>query len=140
MGGCVNKQDLEMVSVTKRYGTTVAVQSVSYKFKADSYTCLLGPSGCGKSSTLRMIAGHESVSEGSIVLGGRDISHLPPAQRGTAMMFQNYALFPHLSVLDNVAFSLKMKGESKSDRHKSAGEILELVDLTELANRMPDQL
>ena len=64
-----------------------------------------------------MIAGHESVSEGSIVLGGRDISHLPPAQRGTAMMFQNYALFPHLSVLDNVAFSLKMKGDSKSDRH-----------------------
>ena len=140
MGECVNKQDLEMVSVTKRYGTTVAVQSVSYKFKADSYTCLLGPSGCGKSSTLRMIAGHESVSEGSIVLSGRDISHLPPAQRGTAMMFQNYALFPHLSVLDNVAFSLKMKGDSKSDRHRSAGEILELVDLTELANRMPDQL
>ena len=84
MGGCVNKQDLEMVSVTKKYGTTVAVQSISYKFKTDSYTCLLGPSGCGKSSTLRMIAGHESVSEGSIVLGGRDISHLPPAQRGTA--------------------------------------------------------
>ena len=136
----MNKQDLEMVSVTKKYGTTVAVQSISYKFKTDSYTCLLGPSGCGKSSTLRMIAGHESVSEGSIVLGGRDISHLPPAQRGTAMMFQNYALFPHLSVLDNVAFSLKMKGDLKSDRHKSAGEILELVDLTELANRMPDQL
>ena len=129
-----------MVSVTKRYGTTVAVQSVSHNFKPDSYTCLLGPSGCGKSSTLRMIAGHESVSEGSIVLGGRDISYLPPAQRGTAMMFQNYALFPHLSVLDNVAFSLKMKGASKSDRQKSAGEILELVDLTELANRMPDQL
>ena len=72
----MNKQDLEMVSVTKKYGTTVAVQSISYKFKTDSYTCLLGPSGCGKSSTLRMIAGHESVSEGSIVLGGRDISHL----------------------------------------------------------------
>ena len=77
------EQDLKMVSVTKRYGTTVAVQSVSYNFKPDSYTCLLGPSGCGKSSTLRMIAGHESVSEGSIVLGGRDISYLPPAQRGT---------------------------------------------------------
>ena len=136
----MSNQDLKLVSVTKRYGTTVAVQSVSYSFKPDSYTCLLGPSGCGKSSTLRMIAGHESVSEGSIVLSGRDISHLPPAQRGTAMMFQNYALFPHLSVLDNVAFSLKMRGASKSDRNKSAGEILELVDLTELSNRMPDQL
>ena len=74
------------------------------------------------------------------MLGGRDISYLPPAQRGTAMMFQNYALFPHLSVLDNVAFSLKMKGASKSDRYRSAGEILELVDLIELASRMPDQL
>ncbi len=136
----MSKQDLEMVSVTKRYGATVAVDAINYKFKSASYTCLLGPSGCGKSSTLRMIAGHESVSDGSIVLAGRDISHLPPAQRGTAMMFQNYALFPHLSVLDNVAFSLKMKGTDKADRHAQAGEMLELVDLSDLADRMPDQL
>ena len=103
-------KELELVQVTKRYGGTVAVDAVSHHFKPGSYTCLLGPSGCGKSSTLRMIAGHESVSDGSILLGGRDISDLPPAKRGTAMMFQNYALFPHLSVIDNVAFSLKMKG------------------------------
>lgn len=136
----MKKQDLELVSVTKRYGATVAVDAINYHFKSNSYTCLLGPSGCGKSSTLRMIAGHESVSDGSILLAGRDISHLPPAQRGTAMMFQNYALFPHLSVLDNVAFSLKMKGVETAKRHKQAREMLDLVDLTILADRLPDQL
>ena len=136
----MSKQDLELVSVTKRYGTTIAVDAINYRFKADSYTCLLGPSGCGKSSTLRMIAGHESVSDGSIVLDGRDISHLPPAQRGTAMMLQNYALFPHLSVLDNVAFSLKMQGVDTAKRHTQARDMLDLVDLTSLADRLPDQL
>ena len=132
--------DLELVKVTKRYGNTVAVDAVSHHFRSSSYTCLLGPSGCGKSSTLRMIAGHETVSDGSIVLGGRDVSHLPPAKRGTAMMFQNYALFPHLSVLDNVAFSLKMKGVDQATRRKSAAEMLELVDLTALGDRLPAQL
>ena len=132
--------DLELVKVTKRYGNTVAVDAVSHHFRSSSYTCLLGPSGCGKSSTLRMVAGHESVSDGSIVLGGRDVSHLPPAKRGTAMMFQNYALFPHLSVIDNVAFSLKMKGVDQATRRKSAAEMLELVDLTALGDRLPAQL
>ena len=136
----MSNQDLELVSVTKRYGATVAVDAINYRIKSNSYTCILGPSGCGKSSTLRMIAGHESVSDGSIVLDGRDISHLPPAQRGTAMMFQNYALFPHLSVLDNVAFSLKMKGVETAKRHKEARDMLALVDLTNLADRLPDQL
>lgn len=134
------KHDLELVSVTKRYGATVAVDAIQHKFQPSSYTCLLGPSGCGKSSTLRMIAGHESVTEGSILLSGRDISLLPPASRGTAMMFQNYALFPHLSVRDNVAFSLKMKGADVKDRHTKANEMLELVDLTALSDRLPDQL
>jgi putative spermidine/putrescine transport system ATP-binding protein len=134
------KHDLELVNVTKRYGPTVAVDAIQHRFQPSSYTCLLGPSGCGKSSTLRMIAGHESVTKGVILLSGRDISALPPAQRGTAMMFQNYALFPHLSVLDNVAFSLKMKGVDVKERHTKAGEMLELVDLTALAGRLPDQL
>ena len=133
-------QDLELVSVTKRYGATVAVNAINHHFKPASYTCLLGPSGCGKSSTLRMIAGHENVSDGSILLAGRDISYLPPAKRGTAMMFQSYALFPHLSVVDNVAFSLKMKGVDTVTRRAKADEMLELVDLTALADRLPDQL
>jgi len=133
-------QDIELISLTKRYGQTLAVDAINHHFRANSYACLLGPSGCGKSSTLRMMAGHESVTDGSILLGGSDISHLPPAKRGTAMMFQNYALFPHLSVLDNVAFSLKMRGEDAALRRKKAAEMLELVDLTALADRFPDQL
>ena len=132
--------DLELVSVTKRYGHTVAVDAISYHFGAGTYACLLGPSGCGKSSTLRMIAGHESVSEGAITLAGRDISSLPPAKRGTAMMFQNYALFPHLSVRDNVAFSLRMQGVDAATRHARAGEMLELVDMSNLSDRLPAQL
>jgi putative spermidine/putrescine transport system ATP-binding protein len=132
--------DLELVGLTKRYGTALAVNSISHLFRAGSYVCLLGPSGCGKSSTLRMIAGHESVTDGAIILGGQDVAMLPPAQRGTAMMFQSYALFPHLSVRDNVAFSLKMKGVDKSTRHAEADNLLELVGMSNLADRLPAQL
>ncbi|SMX34603.1 ABC transporter ATP-binding protein [Actibacterium lipolyticum] len=132
--------DLELVHLTKRYGDTVAVRDLNYVFSAGSYVCLLGPSGCGKSSTLRMIAGHESVSDGSIVLDGQDVSYLPPAKRGTAMMFQSYALFPHLTVRDNVGFSLRMKGVDKPTRDAKANELLELVDMGEYADRLPAQL
>ena len=132
--------DLELSRVTKRYGTTVAVDDVSHLFKAGTYVCLLGPSGCGKSSTLRMIAGHESITEGAVLLSGKDVSRLPPARRGTAMMFQSYALFPHLTVTDNVAFSLKMKGVDAVTRRKKAAELLELVDMTRYAARLPAQL
>ncbi len=132
--------DLELVSLTKRYGDTVAVDAIHHLFHAGTYACLLGPSGCGKSSTLRMIAGHETVTDGAILLGGHDISRLPPAQRGTAMMFQNYALFPHLSVADNVAFSLRMKGVDVPERKKRADEMLDLVDMTAYADRLPAQL
>lgn len=134
------KNDLELVSVTKRYDSAVAVDNVSHLFAPGAYICLLGPSGCGKSSTLRMIAGHESVTQGSILLDGRDISKLPPARRGTAMMFQSYALFPHMSILDNVAFSLKMQGVDKKARHARAYSLLELVGMEALALRLPDQL
>ena len=132
--------DLELVSLTKRYGETVAVDSINHLFHAGTYACLLGPSGCGKSSTLRMLAGHESVTEGAVILGGREISALPPAKRRTAMMFQNYALFPHLSVVENVAFSLRMKGVDAPSRRRRAGEMLELVDMTALSDRLPAQL
>ncbi|MCY4334196.1 MAG: ABC transporter ATP-binding protein [Litoreibacter sp.] len=134
------KLDLELIGLTKRYGDTVAVDMISYHFSAGTYACLLGPSGCGKSSTLRMIAGHESVSDGAVTLAGRDISHLPPAKRGTAMMFQNYALFPHLNVRDNVSFSFKMAGVDLATRYRQADAMLELVDMTELADRLPSQL
>lgn len=131
---------LELVTVTKAYGETIAVNAINHKFAAGSYSCLLGPSGCGKSSTLRMIAGHEVVSAGDIVLGGVNITDLPPAKRGTAMMFQNYALFPHLSVVDNVAFSKKMQGVAKEIRRADAMKLLELVHMEAYADRLPAQL
>jgi len=134
------KSALELISVTKLYGETVAVESIDHKFTPGSYSCLLGPSGCGKSSTLRMIAGHETVSAGDIILGGANVTDLPPAARGTAMMFQNYALFPHLSVIDNVAFSQKMRGIARPARLAHAGELLDLVDMADYADRFPGQL
>jgi putative spermidine/putrescine transport system ATP-binding protein len=131
---------LELVHLTKRYGETTAVDRIDLKIGAGSYCCLLGPSGCGKTSTLRMIAGHELASEGDVLLGTRNITRLPAAERGTAMMFQSYALFPHLSALDNVAFSLKMRGVDKAARHKKASELLERVSLGHLAHRKPAEL
>lgn len=131
---------LEFIALTKAYGATLAVDAINLKIEAGSYTCILGPSGCGKSSTLRMVAGHEIATSGDILLGGKNITSLAPAQRGTAMMFQNYALFPHLSVADNVAFSLKMKGAAKAERLAKAGELLELVDMASYAERLPSQL
>jgi len=132
---------LELVALTKRYGPdAVAVDAINLKVAPGSYCCLLGPSGCGKSSTLRMVAGHESVSSGDIVLGGRNITQLPAAHRGTAMMFQSYALFPHLSALENVAFSLKMKGVAKAERTNRAAELLDRVSLGHLAHRKPGEL
>ncbi|MEM1287877.1 MAG: ABC transporter ATP-binding protein [Pseudomonadota bacterium] len=131
---------LELISVSKIYGAATAVDAIDLKIDADSYTCILGPSGCGKSSTLRMIAGHEIVSSGDIILGAQNITNLAPSARGTAMMFQNYALFPHLSVSENVAFSLKMKGASRTERIGRAAEMLKLVDMLDYAERLPSQL
>ncbi len=113
---------VEIVALSKRYaaGTPPAVDQIDLRIASGSYCCLLGPSGCGKSTTLRMVAGHESVSGGDILLDNRNITNLPAAARGTAMMFQSFALFPHLSALDNVAFSLKMKGVVE-DRAPQAG-------------------
>jgi putative spermidine/putrescine transport system ATP-binding protein len=132
--------EIDIVSVSKVYGTTAAVQAISLKIPAGTYCCLLGPSGCGKTSTLRMIAGHETISSGDIRLGNTVVSDLPPAKRGTAMMFQSYALFPHLDLVDNVAFSLKMKGVSKEERCAKALDMLKLMQMDAYATRRPAQL
>ena len=132
--------DVELVAVTKRYDKTLAVDAISLRIPRASYCCLLGPSGCGKTSTLRMIAGHETVTEGDILIRDRNITDLPTAKRCTAMMFQSYALFPHLNCLDNVAFSLKMRGVGKAERHARAREFLDLVEMEEFALRLPGQL
>ena len=135
-----NPENLEFAILTKKYGETIAVDSINLKIPAGTYCCFLGPSGCGKTSTLRMIAGHEEISEGDILLGSSIINDLPPAKRGTAMMFQNYALFPHLSCLDNVAFALKMRGIKKKERYDKSLEILKLVQMEDYSDRYPNQL
>ena len=141
----VPQSGIELVSLTKQFGlpsaeNPPAVDGISLTIPAGSYCCLLGPSGCGKSTTLRMIAGHETVSAGDVLLGDRNITNLPAAMRGTAMMFQSFALFPHLSAIDNVAFSLKMKGVEKSQRVSQAQSLLERVAMGAYARRKPAEL
>jgi putative spermidine/putrescine transport system ATP-binding protein len=132
---------LELIALSKHYSAdSVAVDDISLQVPPNHYCCLLGPSGCGKTSTLRMVAGHETVTSGDVILGGRNITLLPAAERGTAMMFQSYALFPHLSSIENVAFSLKMRGVEKSERLKRAASLLERVAMTEYAQRKPAEL
>jgi putative spermidine/putrescine transport system ATP-binding protein len=131
---------VELINVSKKYGAVTAVDRINLRIPSGSYCCLIGPSGCGKTSTLRMIAGHEAASEGDILIGGRTVTDMPPVQRGTAMMFQSYALFPHLSCLDNVAFSLRMRGVDKAERREKAAEMLRRVHLPEMAERRPAQL
>ena len=131
---------LELINLEKRYGETQAVRGVNLNLPSSQYCCLLGPSGCGKTSLLRMIAGHEEITEGDVILDNANISDTPPAQRSTSMMFQNYALFPHLKVIDNVAFALKISGIGKPERHERAMELIESVQLEKMADRYPNQL
>lgn len=131
---------VELVNTSKLYDDKVAVDAINLKIPAGSYCCLLGPSGCGKSTTLRMIAGHEDVSSGDILLNDRNVTNLSPRQRGTAMMFQNYALFPHMSCVDNVAYGPKIAGVGKEERQQQAREMLELVNMGEHAEKLPSQL
>ena len=132
---------VELIQLTKRYGSAhAAVDGIDLRIANGSYCCLLGPSGCGKSTTLRMIAGHESTTSGDILLDNRNITGLPAAARGTAMMFQSFALFPHLTALDNVGFSLKMKGVDTATRRQRAQNLLERVAMGHLAQRKPGEL
>ncbi len=131
---------IELIGVTKRYGAATAVDAVSLRIAAGAYCCLLGPSGCGKTTTLRIVAGHEVSTEGTVRVGMEDVTASPPGKRGTAMMFQSYALFPHLSCLDNVAFSLKLRGERKAARRAKAHEFLARVRMEAYADRLPAQL
>jgi putative spermidine/putrescine transport system ATP-binding protein len=138
--GGVVRYDVELVAASKSYNGALAVDQISLRIPRASYCCLLGPSGCGKSTTLRMIAGHELVSSGDILIGDRNVTDAPPSARGTSMMFQNYALFPHMTAVDNVAYSLKVRGAGKVERRTRAREFLELVRMSDFADRLPAQL
>jgi putative spermidine/putrescine transport system ATP-binding protein len=134
------RYDVELVAVSKIYSGAPAVESISLRIPKASYCCLLGPSGCGKSTTLRMIAGHEQATSGDILIGDRNVTDAPPSERGTSMMFQSYALFPHMTAVDNVAYSLKVRGVAKAERRAKAREFLDLVRMGDFALRMPAQM
>jgi putative spermidine/putrescine transport system ATP-binding protein len=133
---------VELVAVSKRYGARgpLAVNALDLRIAHGAYCCLLGPSGCGKTTILRMIAGHEQPSEGDVLIGDRNVTRLAPRDRGTAMMFQSYALFPHRTVLANVGFALKMRGAGRAARDAAARVLLEKVQLERFADRLPAEL
>ena len=131
---------IDVDRVTKRFGSFVALDDVSMTIGDNEFFTLLGPSGCGKTTLLRIIAGFEGTTHGAIRLFGQNIAALEPNLRPVNTVFQNYALFPHMSVLDNVAFGLKMKGVDLATRRKRASEMLAMVHLSAFADRMPSQL
>jgi spermidine/putrescine ABC transporter ATP-binding subunit len=134
------ESDVELVHVTKRYGDVVAVNDISLQVCPGEFLTLLGPSGSGKTTILRMVGGFEAVSAGDVLIKGRTMTGEPPHRRDTSMVFQDYALFPHKSVGENIAFGLKMRGVAPEERRRRVQGVLDLVDLPGVAHRMPYQL
>ena len=134
------KTIIRFENVTKRYGKVLAVDNVSLSIEEGEFFALLGPSGCGKTTLLRMLAGFETPSEGRILIDGQDISRTPPNKRPVNMVFQSYAVFPHMTVADNVAYGLRMDGVPALERTRRVEEALGLVKLDGYGARKPDQL
>ncbi|MGE5336477.1 MAG: ABC transporter ATP-binding protein [Gemmatimonadota bacterium] len=132
--------DIALDGVTKRFGAVCAVDRVSLRADAGKFLVLLGPSGCGKSTVLRLVAGLEEPSEGRVLIGGRDVTKLSPDQRRISMVFQSYALFPHLSVAENIVFGLKVRRTPKAEREERLARVAALVGLSEQLARKPSQL
>ena len=135
-----NNIAIDIQNVTKMFGEFTALKDVSLDIKDNEFFTLLGPSGCGKTTLLRLIAGFEAVSQGAIMLYGQNIADLMPNKRPINTVFQNYALFPHMNVTDNVMFGLLRLGQEKTNAKRRVSEVLELVRLSDFANRMPNQL
>ena len=131
---------VEFRSVSKRYGVVTAVRDVSFTAAPGTLTTLLGPSGCGKTTTLRMIAGLELASAGKIMIGDRDVTHLSASDRDVSMVFQSYALFPHMTVIENVSYGLRVGGMRKTDAYERARETLALVGLRDFDKRLPSEM
>jgi spermidine/putrescine transport system ATP-binding protein len=132
--------DVELRGVTKHFGDVIAVDSLDLNVMTGEFLSLLGPSGCGKTTTLRLIAGFEHPDEGTLLIGGRDVAGLPPYKRDVNTVFQSYALFPHLSVADNVAYGLRQRGLGRRERRRRAVEMLQLVRLSGVEERKPREL
>ncbi len=131
---------IQIRGVTKRFGKMTAVDNVSLDIMPGEFFVLLGPSGCGKTTLLRMIAGFENPTEGQVFIDGQDVSFIPPNKRPVNMVFQSYAVFPHMSVTDNVGYGLKIAGVGSKERADRVAESLELVKLGGFGDRMPDQM
>jgi sn-glycerol 3-phosphate transport system ATP-binding protein len=143
LAACKDRGDMAAIvleQLTKRYADAAAIRDVDVVVPAGSFTVLLGPSGCGKSTTLRMIAGLDTPTSGRILIGGRDVTHLPPSQRRIAMVFQSYALFPHLTVRENILFGVKVRKEPRADHARRLARVAELLGLEALLDRKPAQL
>ncbi|WP_221930886.1 ABC transporter ATP-binding protein [Telmatospirillum sp. J64-1] len=136
----VRLRGIQVESLSKSWGNTQAVKDVTFSVESGQFLVLLGPSGCGKSTTLRMIAGLEPVSGGSIHIGGNDVTHAPPARRGLSMVFQSYALFPHLNVAENILFGLKVRKVGRAERDERLKRVADMTGLSELLARKPAQL
>ncbi len=128
---------VELVDVTKRFADVVAVDALSLQVQPAEFLSLLGPSGCGKTTTLRMLAGFEEPTAGQIFISGQAVQGTPPHKRNVNTVFQHFALFPHMSVAENVAYGLRQKKEDKSQIGQKVGEALEMVKMSPLANRKP---
>jgi ABC-type Fe3+/spermidine/putrescine transport system ATPase subunit len=131
---------LSLRRLRKTFGTTVAVDDLSLDVSRGELVCLLGPSGCGKTTTLRMVAGFVTPTAGDVLIEGRSVAHLPAYRRDTGMVFQHYALFPHLTVAENVGFGLRSLGAARSEREARVREMLTLVEMAPLAKRLPREL
>src|SRR6056297_1062956 len=131
---------IQFKGVTKRFGDFTAIDNLTQDIYAQEFFALLGPSGCGKTTMMRMLGGFETPTEGQILVAGQDMSNVPPNKRAVNMMFQSYALFPHLSIFENIAFGLKREGKSKPEIDERVSEMLRLTRLEKFARRKPHQI
>lgn len=140
MTRAMHPASLNLIGLEKSWGEMTAVNRINLSVEGGSFTVLLGPSGCGKSTTLRLIAGLEEATTGQIVIGGKDVTYQSPAKRDISMVFQNYALFPHLSVAENILFGLKVRKVGRADRDERLKNATDLLGISQLLDRKPSQL
>jgi multiple sugar transport system ATP-binding protein len=131
---------VEFQNVSKSFGSFLAVPDISLSVDDGEFICLLGPSGCGKTTSLRMIAGLETPTSGKVMIGGRDVTHMHPKDRQISMVFQDYALYPHMTLADNIAYPLKVRGQPVEERHARAKSVADVLKIGDLLKRLPSQI